>query len=102
MRSPYRIGVIHTTTRATPPSLRTSAWPKACRFLDTMLEISTTLRFYLLNPLHMTRFADLLQQGAILKRVFQPYEAHLQYLLQWMCDFNLYGCADIEVDAAAV
>ncbi|KXT16901.1 hypothetical protein AC579_4724 [Pseudocercospora musae] len=54
------------------------------------------LKVYLLNPLHMTRFSDLLQQGAILKHVFQPYEAHLQYLLQWMCDFNLYGCAYIE------
>ena len=56
------------------------------------------LKIYLLNPLHMTRFADLLQQGAILQRIFQPYEAHQQYLLQWMCDFNLYGCAFIETD----
>lgn len=56
------------------------------------------LKVYLLNPMHMTRFADLLQQGAILARAFQPYEAHLQYLLQWMCDFNLYGCAYIEAE----
>lgn len=54
------------------------------------------LKIYMLNPLHMTRFNDLLQQGAILRKVFQPFEAHLQYLLQWMCDFNLYGCAYIE------
>ena len=56
------------------------------------------LKICLLNPQHMTRFADLLQQGAILARVFQPYEAHAQYLLQWMCDFNLYGCAYVETD----
>jgi DNA polymerase zeta len=54
------------------------------------------LKIYLLNPSHMTRFTDLLQQGAILRQPFQPYEAHLQFLLQWMCDFNLYGCAYIE------
>ncbi|RMZ16634.1 hypothetical protein D0862_01149 [Hortaea werneckii] len=60
------------------------------------------LKIYLLNSQHMTRFTDLLQQGAIMKQVFQPYEAHLQYLLQWMCDFNLYGCAYIELDAAKV
>lgn len=54
------------------------------------------LKVYLLNPLHMTRFADLLYQGAIMNRVFQPYESHLQYLLQWMCDYNLYGCAYID------
>ena len=59
------------------------------------------LKVYLLNPAHMTRFTDLLQQGAILKRVFQPFEAHLQYLLQWMCDFNLYGCAYIEASKVA-
>ena len=50
----------------------------------------------MLNPLNMTRFADLLQQGAIMKQVFQPFESHLQYLLQWMCDYNLYGCAYID------
>ncbi|KAK1056334.1 DNA polymerase zeta [Friedmanniomyces endolithicus] len=54
------------------------------------------LEIYLLNPLHMTRFADLLQQGAVIRGSF--YEAHLQFLLQWMCDFNIYGCAFVEVD----
>lgn len=50
----------------------------------------------MLNPTNMTRLADLLVQGAIMKQIIQPYESHLQYLLQWMCDFNLYGCAYIE------
>jgi DNA polymerase zeta len=54
------------------------------------------LKVYMLNPMHMTRFADLLHQGAILNRMFQPYESHLQYLLQWMCDYNLYGCDYID------
>ena len=54
------------------------------------------LKIYLLNPLHMTRLADLLRQGTIMKKTLQPYESHLQYLLQWMCDYNLYGCAYID------
>lgn len=54
------------------------------------------LKIYLLNPLHMTRLADLLRQGAILKTVIQPYESHMQYLAQWMCDYNLYGCSYID------
>lgn len=58
------------------------------------------LKIYMLNPQHMTRLADLLRQGAILKKVIQPYESHMQYLAQWMCDYNLYGCAYI--DCAAV
>ncbi|MCJ1312399.1 DNA polymerase zeta [Agyrium rufum] len=53
------------------------------------------LKIYLLNPLHMTRLADLLRQGAIMMRPLQPFESHMQYLLQWMCDYNLYGCAYI-------
>ncbi|KAI0476203.1 DNA polymerase family B [Xylariaceae sp. FL0804] len=55
------------------------------------------LKIYMLNPLVMTRLSDLLQQGVIMKRKFQPYEAHLQYLLQFMIDYNLYGCGYIDV-----
>ncbi|KAI2620555.1 hypothetical protein GGR54DRAFT_104581 [Hypoxylon sp. NC1633] len=54
------------------------------------------LKIYMLNPLVMTRLAELLQQGVIMKRKFQPFEAHLQYLLQFMTDYNLYGCGYIE------
>jgi DNA polymerase zeta len=54
------------------------------------------LKIYMLNPMVMTRLADLLRQGVIMKKVFQPYEAHLQYLLQWMADYNLYGCGYID------
>ncbi|KAL6880915.1 zeta catalytic subunit of dna polymerase [Trichoderma novae-zelandiae] len=54
------------------------------------------LKIYMFNPVVMTRLADLLQQGVIMKRKFQPYEAHLQYLLQFMIDYNLYGCDYVE------
>ncbi|KAI1825042.1 DNA polymerase family B [Xylaria intraflava] len=55
------------------------------------------LKIYMLNPVVMTRLADLLQQGVIMKQKLQPYEAHLQYLLQFMTDYNLYGCGYIDV-----
>ncbi|KAF7563891.1 hypothetical protein G7046_g234 [Stylonectria norvegica] len=54
------------------------------------------LKIYMFNPVVMTRLADLLQQGVIMKRKFQPYEAHLQYLLQFMTDYNLYGCGYVD------
>ncbi|KAI2468146.1 hypothetical protein F4781DRAFT_281683 [Annulohypoxylon bovei var. microspora] len=54
------------------------------------------LKIYMLNPMVMTRLAELLHQGVIMKRKFQPYEVHLQYLLQFMTDYNLYGCGYIE------
>lgn len=58
------------------------------------------LKIYMLNPMVMTRLADILRQGTVMKRVFQPYEAHLQFLLQWMADYNLYGCAYIDSSKA--
>lgn len=54
------------------------------------------LKIYMLNPMVMTRLSDLLRQGAVMRHIFQPYEAHLQYLLQWMADYNLYGCGYID------
>lgn len=59
------------------------------------------LKIYMFNPIVMNRLSDLLQQGVIMKRRFQPYEAHLQYLLQFMCDFNLYGCHYLESSKAS-
>ncbi|KAF3941307.1 hypothetical protein ABW19_dt0201808 [Dactylella cylindrospora] len=53
------------------------------------------LKIYLLSPTIMTRVSDLLRSGAILRKQFQPYEAHLQYIPQWMIDYNLYGCGYI-------
>jgi len=56
------------------------------------------LKIYLLNPLYTTRLADLLREGAVMKRVLQPYESHMQYLAQWMCDYNLYGCGYMDCE----
>ncbi|KAJ5318630.1 hypothetical protein N7476_005050 [Penicillium atrosanguineum] len=50
-------------------------------------------KIYLLNPSYAGRLADLLHQGAVMKRPLQPYEAHMQFVPQWVCDYNLYGCA---------
>ncbi|KAL4924882.1 DNA-directed DNA polymerase zeta catalytic subunit REV3 [Aspergillus undulatus] len=50
-------------------------------------------KIYLLNPIYTTRLANLLLQGAVMKRPLQPYESHMQYVPQWMCDYSLFGCA---------
>ncbi|KAL2853944.1 hypothetical protein BJY01DRAFT_232110 [Aspergillus pseudoustus] len=57
-------------------------------------------KIYLLNPMYITRLADLLLQGAVMKRPIQPYESHLQYVPQWMCDYSLYGCAFMKCSKA--
>ncbi|KAL4953607.1 hypothetical protein BDW69DRAFT_153369 [Aspergillus filifer] len=57
-------------------------------------------KIYLLNPIYTTRLADLLLQGAVMKRPLQPYESHMQYVPQWMCDYSLYGCAFMKCSKA--
>lgn len=54
------------------------------------------LKIYTLDPMVTTRLADLLRQGVVMKTVFQPYEAHIQFIPQWMMDYNLYGCAYLD------
>ncbi|KAJ5885150.1 C4-type zinc-finger of DNA polymerase delta [Penicillium taxi] len=49
-------------------------------------------KIYLFNPLYINRLADLLHQGAVMKRPLQPYESHMQYVPQFMSDYNLFGC----------
>lgn len=49
----------------------------------------------LLNPKHITRLADLFRSGAILGKACQPFESHVPYLLQFMIDYNLYGCGSV-------
>lgn len=69
---------------------------KGVPFYGYHVGYSFYLKIYMFNPVYMIRLADLLRQGTIMSRSIQPYESHLQYLAQWMCDFNLYGCAYIE------
>eukprot|EP00062_Callorhinchus_milii_P009320 gi/632952995/ref/XP_007892154.1/ PREDICTED: DNA polymerase zeta catalytic subunit [Callorhinchus milii] len=49
------------------------------------------MKIYLYNPLMVKRVCELLQGGAVMNKSYQPYEAHLPYLLQLFIDYNLYG-----------
>lgn len=48
------------------------------------------------------RTANLLQNGAILNRVYQPHESHLPYILQFMIDYNLYGMSFLYVPSTVI
>lgn len=56
----------------------------------------------LFNPSLINCLARLLTQGTIMQRVLQPYEAHINYKMQFMTDFNLYGCGNICCDEAGL
>lgn len=54
-------------------------------------------KIFLYNPHYIKRVTKLLENGAILGKVFQPYESHIPYLLQFFIDYNLYGMGFLSV-----
>lgn len=60
------------------------------------------LKIFLYNPAMVRRTANLLQNGAILNRVYQPHESHLPYILQFMIDYNLYGMSFLCVPSTVI
>ena len=49
------------------------------------------LKIFMYNPTHIGWLADILVHGAIMGAVFQPYESHIPFIMQFFQDFNLYG-----------
>jgi DNA polymerase zeta len=49
------------------------------------------LKVFVYNPANVMRMVTLLRSGAIMGQQFQPYEAHIPFLLQVFIDCNLYG-----------
>lgn len=58
------------------------------------------LKIYTLDPKFTTRLVTLLRSGEIMKKKFIVYEAHIPFHLQFMLDFNLFGCGWVDVSKA--
>ncbi|KAG2233310.1 hypothetical protein INT48_007746 [Thamnidium elegans] len=56
------------------------------------------LKIYIVNPYEKQQMMDLLQSEAIMETQFQPYEAHINYELQFLMDHNLYGMDWLHID----
>ncbi|KAK8961000.1 hypothetical protein KSP40_PGU011904 [Platanthera guangdongensis] len=53
------------------------------------------VKVILYYPRDIPRAASLLLDGSILGKSFQPFEAHIPYLLQFLVDYNLYGMSHL-------
>jgi hypothetical protein len=51
----------------------------------------TFLKIHMVNPYEKQRMIDLLQSGVINDTKYQPFEAHINFDLQFLIDHNLYG-----------
>lgn len=60
----------------------------------------TFIKIYLYNPYMVKRAADLLQNGAVMNKVLQPHESHVNLVLQFFMDYNLQGMNQIHLACA--
>ncbi|WBW71843.1 mitochondrial DNA polymerase, zeta catalytic subunit Rev3 [Schizosaccharomyces osmophilus] len=80
------------------PSVQSVQLIKAIPFYGYNVGYRRFLKIALYSPKNRDRLVDLFRQGAILNKVIQVYESHLSYLLQFMVDYNLHGCAPIHCE----
>jgi len=57
------------------------------------------LKILIAEPTFVNRAVTILQSGTVMRTRFRVYESHLSYILQFMCDFGLYGCGWINLAA---
>jgi DNA polymerase zeta len=57
------------------------------------------LKILIADPAFVNRAVTILQSGTVMRTRFRVYESHLNYILQFMCDFGLYGCGWINLAA---
>ncbi|KAH3678375.1 hypothetical protein WICMUC_001392 [Wickerhamomyces mucosus] len=55
-------------------------------------------KIYLLNPSYLGRAADLLRNGVVTGHPLQVYESHIPFSLQFLTDFNLFGCGWLKAE----
>ncbi|KAH7345127.1 hypothetical protein B0J17DRAFT_712735 [Rhizoctonia solani] len=69
---------------------------KGVHFYGFHCSYSPFLKVIMADPGLVQRAATVLRSGAVMRQKIQTYEAHISYLMQFMCDFGLYGCGWLE------
>src|ERR1700753_3025411 len=55
------------------------------------------LKIHMIDPSYLTRAVTLLKSGVVMSTKFNVFESHINFYLQFMCDFNLYGCGWLDL-----
>ncbi|KAL0951176.1 hypothetical protein HGRIS_007907 [Hohenbuehelia grisea] len=70
---------------------------KGVHFYGFHSSYSPFLKILMANPAHVHRAVSVIQSGTVMQTRFRVYESHLSFILQFMSDFNLYGCGWLEL-----
>ncbi|TKY87343.1 hypothetical protein EX895_004020 [Sporisorium graminicola] len=71
---------------------------KGVNFYGYHVGYSYFLKISFVDPSHNYRLAAILESGGVMKTVFQPFEIHIRYQLQFMLDYNIFGCDYLDLD----
>ena len=55
------------------------------------------LKIHMIDPSYLTRAVTLLKSGVVMSKKFNVFESHINFYLQFMCDFNLHGCGWLDL-----
>ncbi|SOV04846.1 probable catalytic subunit of DNA polymerase zeta UPR-1 [Ustilago sp. UG-2017a] len=71
---------------------------KGVNFYGYHVGYSYFLKISFVDPSHNYRIATILESGGVMKTIFQPFEIHIRYQLQFMLDYNIFGCDYVDLD----
>ncbi|KAI0669901.1 hypothetical protein C8Q78DRAFT_976102 [Trametes maxima] len=69
---------------------------KGVHFYGFHASYAPFLKVHIADPAFINRAVTILQSGTVMQTRFRVYESHISYLLQFLCDFGLYGCGWID------
>lgn len=71
---------------------------KGIHFYGFHTSYSPFLKILIADPTYVYRAVTIMRSGSIMSTSFRIFESHLSYVLQFMCDFGLYGCGAIDLE----
>jgi DNA polymerase zeta len=70
---------------------------KGVHFYGFHTSYAPFLKVHIADPALVARATTILRSGTVMRTRFRIFESHLNYILQFMADFGLYGCGLMEL-----
>lgn len=87
-------------TAQTSRYIRSVVLVKGVHFYGYHHSYSPFLKIHIVEPTLVSRAVTILQSGTVMATRFRTFESHISYILQFLCDFGLYGCGWIDLSQA--
>ncbi|KAF7347826.1 DNA polymerase [Mycena venus] len=83
-----------------PQFVRAITLVKGIHFYGFHSSYSPFLKVHIVDPAFFNRAVTIMRSGTVMGTHFRVFESHLSFALQFMSDFGLYGCGNINLSNA--